>query len=1071
MSIDYAAIKAGNVIRYGTDIGRIGPMLLANRYDERIHFIFELLQNAEDALRRRKTRADPRSVVFRLTKDSLRVSHYGEPFSEADVVGICGIAAGTKAEDLTAIGRFGIGFKAVYAFTDAPEIHSGDAHFAIDSFVWPRQIQSVTTQPRETLFVFPFRDGDTTAVAEVAEGLQGLGTHTMLFLREIEEISWSVEGGLSGTYLREEPRGQNHNSREVLLVSQEKGSEDLESETWLIFSRGVSDPDGKFGGFVELAFSLDSPSPQTKPAIRRVEMGTLSVFFPTIVSTYVGFLVQGPYRTTPSRDNVPRDDPWNAHLVKETASLLVEALFELKSLGLLTVEALRTLPLDGSKFRSDNLFEPIFAAAKKALLEQEFLPTFAGTYAAVTSARLARTQALRELLSPSQLGQLFGRSDGMYWLSEEITADRAPELRQYLITELLIGETEPSGIISKLSRVFLEAQTDEWTAQLYGFLLQQPSLWKSAEFHSVAIVRLENGTHVTAWTDKQPQAFIPGEVPTAFPTVRRSICDSKLAREFLKELGLSEPDPVDDVVINLLPKYLQSQAIGDDDYEKDVGRILQAYSTDSKGQREKLIAALRATPFVAALTLTGTKQARHFVYPERVYLATQRLKDLFTGVPNVFIVDDTRECLRGEPAREMLEACGSVRYPLPLAKEPEVTGNELYEMRRATGEVAMTYQISMEDFTIGGLDDLFEILPTLDFEQQSKRSSLLWEGLCDLETRRGTATFSGIYRWFYFRPRSHFFAADFVRKLNDTRWIPSPEGKLERPADVVFDTIQPVWRTSSFLLSVIRFKPPVLAALAREAGFELGLIDLLKKLGVANESDLLTRLNPSAVASLEPSQTPAANPGTFEPILSELPVPEPRPPAITEVDAASPRAKSGGDYISDIRSIEEISEGPYQEKGGGIDGKERGPSTRSFVSYVAANPLVESDPDGLTGEERSALEEAAIELILSEEPALQRTPVNNPGFDLVEMSGTGRPMRWIEVKAMKHTLRHRPVGLSKPQFTTATFREEAYWLYVVEQAGNKSEAKIIRIQNPAGKSQTFTFDHGWLNVAEPAPKQ
>ena len=41
--------------------------------------------------------------------------------------------------ELTAIGRFGIGFKSVYALTDSPEVYSGSEHFAIDSFVWPRQ--------------------------------------------------------------------------------------------------------------------------------------------------------------------------------------------------------------------------------------------------------------------------------------------------------------------------------------------------------------------------------------------------------------------------------------------------------------------------------------------------------------------------------------------------------------------------------------------------------------------------------------------------------------------------------------------------------------------------------------------------------------------------------------------------------------------------------------------------------------------------------------------------------------------------------------------------------------------
>ncbi len=54
MASDYAAIKAENVSEYGKGIGRIGPMLLANRYDDRTHFIFEILQNAENALRRGK---------------------------------------------------------------------------------------------------------------------------------------------------------------------------------------------------------------------------------------------------------------------------------------------------------------------------------------------------------------------------------------------------------------------------------------------------------------------------------------------------------------------------------------------------------------------------------------------------------------------------------------------------------------------------------------------------------------------------------------------------------------------------------------------------------------------------------------------------------------------------------------------------------------------------------------------------------------------------------------------------------------------------------------------------------
>src|SRR5690606_22023527 len=85
MTSDYAAIRADNERRYGTDIGRIGPMLLADRYDDRTHFIYELLQNAEDALSRRAAWNGQRSVRFELAIDELRVSHFGKPFDEADV--------------------------------------------------------------------------------------------------------------------------------------------------------------------------------------------------------------------------------------------------------------------------------------------------------------------------------------------------------------------------------------------------------------------------------------------------------------------------------------------------------------------------------------------------------------------------------------------------------------------------------------------------------------------------------------------------------------------------------------------------------------------------------------------------------------------------------------------------------------------------------------------------------------------------------------------------------------------------------------------------------------------------
>ena len=112
-----------------------------------------------------------------------------------------------------------------------------------------------------------------------------------------------------------------------------------------------------------------------------------------------------------------------------------------------------------------------------------------------------------------------------------------------------------------------------------------------------------------------------------------------------------------------------------------------------------------------------------------------------------------------------------------------------------------------------------------------------------------------------------------------------------------------------------------------------------------------------------------------------------------------------------------------------------------------------------------ALEERALARILGEEPQLGRTSPNNAGFDLVEEDDAGVACRWVEVKAMTGTLSDHPVGMTRSQFEAAQERGERFWLYVVEHAGSDSP-RILRIQDPAGRARTFTFDRGWIAIAE-----
>ena len=341
MTANYDEIRRINIEDYGKRLDRWARRILDNLYSDQTHFIYELLQNAEDA--------KATKVRFHLHDDYLAFEHNGCPFSEQDVRAICGLADTDKDEDLTQIGRFGLGFKSVYAYTRTPEINSESEHFVIKKYVQPHAIAEQHSE-LGTLFRFPFNHGDKTeenSHDEIASRLKDLGIRTLLFLKHLESVEYCIDGDSTGAYSRqiveEYPGGF---ARKVSILGQVDDENEAE-ENWLMFKRDISEivPQEVANLSVEIAFLLSGAPSDQYPAFRLLTDSSLVVFFPTEKETGLGFLVQGPYRTTPARDNIPRDDEFNQTLVCETGELVVEALLWLREQDWLTVELLQTMPL------------------------------------------------------------------------------------------------------------------------------------------------------------------------------------------------------------------------------------------------------------------------------------------------------------------------------------------------------------------------------------------------------------------------------------------------------------------------------------------------------------------------------------------------------------------------------------------------------------------------------------------------------------------------------------------------------------------------------------------------------
>ena len=667
MPTNYQKIKEENIKKYGTDIDRYGPVLLAKLYSDRTHFVYELLQNAEDA--------KATWVNFHLFKDRLEFRHNGRIFNSDDVRGICGLVESTKKEDLTQIGKFGIGFKSVYAYTRTPKIYSGQESFFIEYYVLPCSTEeTVKIKSSETLFIFPFNHVEVNAkdaFNEISKRLQGLSTRVLLFLNNITNIQWEIECEISGMYKREVTNKEEHLKR-VCVLSKTKTQDHEHKEDWLIFDRLIKKNNIPLK--VEIAFKIDRNTKDRKKAkelIVPVNDACLVVFFPTEKETHLKFLIQGPYRTTPARDNIPKDDPWNIELIIETSSLIVDSLSKIKRLGLFTTEFLNVLPINKEFFPEDHMFWSVYEAVlSKLKSEEKLLPASNNSHISAQQAYLARGKELIELLGTEQLSLLFGK-ENCQWLDSDIT-ERMPGLWKYLIEDVGIEKIEPEDFAEQFTEEFIKQQKDEWVIRLYIFLKKEhKSLWRKKDYshregtlRSKKFIRLENNNHVAPFDDSgKPQAYLPGSLKTGFTTdktVKKAIADDMEAREFLEELDLTEPDLYAEVIESVLPKYKKEKIeISNDENLDDVKKIIKVLIIIPPDKKEGLVNELKKSNFLIVVNhVSHMSHKKYWGNPNLIYLTerftgSETLEKYFEGNPYIYFLDEMYNDFKREQLLEL----------------------------------------------------------------------------------------------------------------------------------------------------------------------------------------------------------------------------------------------------------------------------------------------------------------------------------------------------------------------------------------------------------------------------------
>ncbi len=785
MPADYQKIREENIARYGWDTAVLD--LLGQLYSERTHFIFELIQNAEDA--------GATELAFELFEDRLELRHDGRPFTEADVRGVCGVGQSDKAADLTTIGKFGIGFKSVYAYTKSPRIYSGGEAFRIESYVRPFPVQAPPALG--TLFVFPF-DHDAvpaaSARAEISAALNAINPGILLFLANIERLRAGRDAVI------ERSVAESGGSRRRVRLAKGRRIEE-----WLVWHRQVE----SLGPVrVEIAFRTEAGR------IVALDRAPLNVFFPTEKETFLGFVVQGPYRTTPARDNVPAHDPSNRVLVRETAALLAGVLRGLRDGGLLTVEVLRALPVDVTRFAPGSMFRPLFDAVREALAGDELIPAAGGGYRAAGDLKLAGGADVPGLLDAGQLGALYGAGEPAWFADQAISETGTPVLWRYLRAELGLEEVTPEGVVARLTGEFLQAQPDEWITRLYAFLFAHSVLWEAAR--AAPVIRLEDGRQVAPFDAAgRPAVYLPGPAGSSLPTVRRAVADSPAARRFLDALDLTEPDVVAEVLELVLPRYrdLDVAKLDPARHDADLDLVIRALDEAAGGRRAELLERLRQTAFLIGENAAASEQ--RLLPPPALYQRTKDLELYFDQNADAWFAAD-----RYGPWLVQLRAMG-VRQAVEI------------QARAAdqAGYVPVTVQFGRNERGLDGFDPDARI-DGLDFalaHPSHARSEYVWNVLLAPNRRLVAGVMERSVLASFSDATPETARSAIAAAAEREAWLPGPDGTFRRPAELALDDLPPTYTRDESLAQALGMLQPVVAEAARRLGIPPGVLWGLSK--------------------------------------------------------------------------------------------------------------------------------------------------------------------------------------------------------------------------------------------------
>ncbi len=493
-----------------------------------------------------------------------------------DVNAITSIANSNKTT--ASIGKFGVGFKAVFQYTSTPFIYSPNFCFKIERFIVPKLLKNdfPSRASEETLFVFPFDHPDkpcAKAYSEIADKLRNL-CYPLLFLSELKHIEFELEDEI-GFYHKKIKREYSFNKTKAQLVlltksfTHDKKDQLVEEELWLFSQADEANREYCVGIFIDQRGKL---RPVCLPAF---------CFFPTKEVTGLNFIVHAPFLLNDSREGILAGEPYNLKMVKNLSSLAAQAFRYLKIIGqreskrLIDDTILQLIPYNKKAFSSLEdysriSFLPFYETIQNLFRTDPILPTVDG-YVAARDAFWGATSNLPKLFSNTQLQELANSSTAS-WILISKSRDAIKEgnsiLTKYIdqlgvtsLTDLDLitgwpyryNRAEGKGITAS----FIEGQSLDWLIQFYQWI-NASSNRRNAILNKPIFINQDRKAVAAFKEDNKPNLFFPREREEnieSYNLVHQSLIENGEASKLLKAIEIKVPSQKDYIHSIIFPLY------------------------------------------------------------------------------------------------------------------------------------------------------------------------------------------------------------------------------------------------------------------------------------------------------------------------------------------------------------------------------------------------------------------------------------------------------------------------------------------------------------------------------------